>query len=271
MDEFCPLCASSKINHNRISNNLFKCLKCSAVFNTAALSLAYNDDYFITDYRKQYGRTYEDDFPQIYAAALTRLKRMKKIWPQTQRKSILDIGCALGFFLKAASDNGFTRIDGIEISDYAASYCKEKFGFDVKNEAFEKIIFTEKYDAVTAWYFIEHCSEPFKAIEKISAALAQNGLFAFSAPSVFGPMFHFHKNKWADSRPSDHIVDFSPRAARRALKHAGFRKVKIYAAGFHPERIISDHSFFFRFFSVVYKLFTKLTGYSDTIEVYAIK
>jgi len=269
MNESCPLCASLKTDN--ISNNLFKCLECGAVFNTSALPLAYNDDYFIADYLKQYGRTYEDDFPQIYNAALTRLKRIKKISPQTPRQSILDVGCALGFFLKAASDNGFTRTDGIEISAYAASYCREKFRFDVRNEAFEKIISIGTYDVITAWYFIEHCGEPFKVIEKISASLAENGVFAFSAPSVFGPMFSFHKDEWKASRPVDHVVDFNPKSARKTLKRAGFRKVKIYAAGLHPERIMRDNSFFFRLFSIIYKLFTKLTGYSDTIEVYAVK
>ena len=269
MNKFCPLCASSKASY--ISDNLFKCLKCGCVFNTAAFPLMYSDDYFTIDYLKQYGRTYEEDFPQIYNTALTRLKRIKKVSSQTPQKNILDIGCALGFFLKAAGNNGFTRTDGIEISPYAASYCREKFGFDVRNEAFEKITSIGTYDVITAWYFIEHCGEPFKAIKKISASLTKNGVFAFSAPSVFGPMFHFHKSGWAASRPPDHAIDFNPKSARKSLKRAGFRKVKIYAAGFHPERIMRDDSFFFRFFSVVYKLFTKLTGYSDTIEVYAVK
>ncbi|MCL1912259.1 MAG: class I SAM-dependent methyltransferase [Leptospirales bacterium] len=269
MNKFCPLCASPKADY--ISDNLFKCLKCGAVFNTAPLPLLYNDDYFTADYLKQYGRTYEEDFPQIYGAAQNRLERIKRISPQSRQKNILDIGCALGFFLKAASDNGFARTDGIEISAYAASYCREKFGFNVRNKAFEKITSIGKYDVITAWYFIEHCSEPFKTIEKISASLEKNGVFAFSAPSVFGPMFCFHKNEWAASRPSDHVVDFNPKSARKALKRAGFRKVKIYAAGFHPERIMRDNSFLFRIFSGVYKLFTRLTGYSDTIEVYAVK
>ena len=268
MDRSCPLCTSSKADC--VSDNIFKCLKCGSVFNTAVLPIAYNDDYFIVDYLKQYGRTYEEDFPQIYGMALTRLKRIKKI-SRTPQKSILDIGCALGFFLKAASDNGFTCTDGIEISAYAASYCRKKFGFNVKNESFEKITSIGTYDVITAWYFIEHCSEPFKTIEKISASLVKNGVFAFSAPSVFGPMFCLHKDKWAASRPVDHSVDFNPRSARRTLKRAGFRKIKIYAAGFHPERVMRSDRFFFRFFSAIYKLFTKLTGYSDTIEVYAVK
>ncbi|MDR3236919.1 MAG: class I SAM-dependent methyltransferase [Spirochaetia bacterium] len=268
MDSFCPLCDSAKIYP--VFDSLYRCRKCGCAFSGVSAPLAYDDDYFTAGYLKQYGRTYEDDFPQIYKTALVRMERIQKM-SAYRKERILDIGCALGFFLKAALDRGFASVKGIEISAYASNYCAEKFGFDVLREDFEKIPNLGIHDAITAWYFIEHCCEPFKAVEKIFASLAENGVFAFSAPSVFGPMYGFHKNEWAALRPSDHRVDFTPGSARRMLKRAGFKKVKIYAAGFHPERVISDKRFFYKAFCVIYNLFAKLTGYSDTIEVYAAK
>lgn len=263
----CPICGA--VSQKPLGKGLFLCEECRCAFNTAHEIPAYNEDYFTGDYLKQYGRTYEDDFEHIYKAGATRLSRIKDIGGQLG--SLLDIGCALGFFLKAALDAGYTPVRGIEISAYAAGYCKQKFGFDVAATSFEKTDFDNNYAAITCWYFLEHTADPKSAVEKISAALSQGGVFAFSAPSVFGPMFRRHRAEWLASRPVDHRVDFSPAAAKRLLAAAGFRKVRVYAGGIHPERVLHRTSRFYKPFAFVYRLFAQLTAYSDTIEVYGVK
>ena len=40
--------------------------------------------------------------------------------------SLLDIGSAMGFFLKSALDRGICNLLGIEISPFAADYCKRE-------------------------------------------------------------------------------------------------------------------------------------------------
>ena len=60
----CPICNSK--NFNSISQDLHKCKSCAIVFNSNYKQLQYNEEYFIGDYEKQYGKTYIDDFPNIY-------------------------------------------------------------------------------------------------------------------------------------------------------------------------------------------------------------
>ncbi len=108
-------------------------------------------------------------------------------------------------------------------------------------------------------------------MKRYTAALKKGGMLAFSAPSVFGPLYHFNRKQWISTHPADHRVDFSPASARKLLHRLGFRRWWVYPGGFHPERIISAKSFFFPFFSMLYRRFAGLTAYSDTIEVYAVK
>jgi hypothetical protein len=105
----CPLCASSKVRHIRNAPDYFsRCAVCGIAFNTAYAALDYDDSYFLGEYEKQYGRTYSDDYASIYALSLRRLDVIRSLMRSAEFSSVrvLDIGCAMGFFLKAALDRG---------------------------------------------------------------------------------------------------------------------------------------------------------------------
>jgi SAM-dependent methyltransferase len=213
------------------------------------------------------------DFDNIYKASL---KRISHILALCKRKNfsdmkILDIGSALGFFLKAASDLGAESVTGVEISSFAVNYCETKFGFKTINLPFENLTTQEKYDVITAWFFIEHCDDVFSVMKKIYSMLNDGGVFACSLPSIYGPQFVFEKEKWISEHPVDHKIDFSPKSIRKLLKSYGYSKIKIKPSGFHPERIIKKSNWLYFPFYFLYKCFTKITGFSDTMEVYAIK
>ena len=268
----CPLCGSVKTRH--AGGDLYRCGLCGGAFNEGYRPLDYGNDYFIEEYRNQYGRTYEEDFSQIYAMAQTRLKRILSLFqsdPHKSRASLLDIGSALGFFLKAARDSGFGPVKGIEISEYASQYCRERLDIEVENSPFDQVADPGTFSVITAWYFIEHCEDTLAVLEKIYGSLEEGGVLAFSAPSVFGPLYRFSRDQWISTHPTDHRVDFSPSAARKTLRSIGFRKIRVYPGGFHPERVLDRDSFFYPVFSMLYRRFADLTAYSDTIEVYAVK
>lgn len=270
----CPLCDTPSLTRALEGREyLMKCTRCGIVFNTLHHPLAYNDRYFIEDYRAQYGKTYEEDFDTIYRMSLLRLDTINSVLKHTSAAhspSLLDIGCALGFFMKAASDRGF-GVRGVEISPYGARYCREKFGMDVFQGAFDDFSTGDTFDVITAWYFLEHCADPLRVVERISGMLNAGGIFAFSAPSVFGPQFLFHRREWADTHPVDHRIDLSPRSVRAFLKRHGFRRVSVRPGGIHPERVMAKESFLYPAFSRLYNGISGLISFSDTMEVYAVK
>jgi len=266
----CPVCRKSF--DKQISIDLYKCSKCGLIFNTNCKSLSYDRDYFISDYQEQYGKTYLDDFDNIYKLSVIRLNNILKL-PKFQKDnmSVLDIGSAAGFFLKAAKDMGIKKLKGIEISEFASDYCKKNFSIDVIESPFENAEINEKFDIITSWFFIEHLIEPLKAMERVYLMLNDGGIFALAVPSCFGPMFFFTRDEWIKTHPTDHRIDLSPKAAKKILKNIGFKKVRIRKCGYHPERVVSKKNFLFKPFELCYRLFSSLTGFSDTIEIYAVK
>ena len=262
----CPICKDSR--SKQIANDIFLCKSCNILFNNAYQQLPYFADYFSAEYKNQYGKTYEDDHDAIYAASLLRIKKIKKLLNNNLAgKSLLDIGCALGFFCKAAKDSGFQLVEGLEISEYAAQYCKEKFSISVTSVDFEKFLTAKKYDVITAWYVMEHFANPFAMFQKVYSMLHNNGIFACTLPSYFGPLFYCHRDIWIKNHPVDHRIDVSPRGITQLLKNIGFVKVKCYPSGYHPERfcsLASKHK----------KIYIKLSDsicFSDTIMVIAKK
>ncbi|MCX8124162.1 MAG: class I SAM-dependent methyltransferase [Spirochaetes bacterium] len=220
------------------------------------------------EYTEQYGKTYEDDYESIYTAALFRLKLIKKfLGKDLSQKSLLDIGCALGFFCKAAQDIGFGIVEGLEISHYAASYCKSKFDIPVHVTGFEQFTSKRKYDVITAWFVIEHFVDPYARLLQIYNMLEDKGIFACSLPSYFGPLFYRHREQWILSHPQDHRIDVAPWSVKKILKNIGFFYVRCFPSGYHPERCGA--------IAQKYKnLYVKLSNYlcfSDTILVIAVK
>jgi 2-polyprenyl-3-methyl-5-hydroxy-6-metoxy-1,4-benzoquinol methylase len=271
----CPLCSKHSAKPVHTGNiNLLKCADCGIVFNSGFRAVSYDDNYFQDDYRKQYGKTYIEDFDNIYRYSIKRLEVIDSLLNNNDKKcdlGVLDIGSAAGFFLKAARDRGFGRVTGIEISEYASEYCRREFNIDVVNSSFEHASLDNYYDVITAWYFVEHNPDPGKVIGKIYSLLNDNGIFAFSVPSIFGPQYIFKKENWILSHPVDHRIDFSPASVKMYLGKIGFKKVLTVPAGIHPERIYLQKYPGYTFFSLLYKKLSELTSFSDTLEVYAVK
>jgi len=109
--ELCPICNSYV---NRITvfrdgfNNIFFCKKDKIIFRNSDYSSdkKYGPDYFITSYKSQYGKTYEEDRPNIDRLNKRRIKIIKKILKNVARPKLFEAGSALGFFLDLARSEG---------------------------------------------------------------------------------------------------------------------------------------------------------------------
>jgi SAM-dependent methyltransferase len=271
----CPICHSE--NYRGVYpgiEHLCRCRQCGAAFNREYRPREYHKSYFVDEYRSQYGKTYEEDAAAIKALSRNRLDRIfRLLGPQRERQSLrlLDIGSAMGFFLSEASEAGIGVVEGLEVSGYAAAYCRKRLKLSVRNSTFENARLTQRYDVITAWYFIEHCPDPGDAVRKIHGLLTKGGIFAMATPSLFGPLYMCDRRAWIESHPSDHRVDFSPRSIRRILAGAGFSGISVRAAGVHPERVLRRDSVFYGPFSGLYTGFSKIARFSDTMEVFAVR
>ncbi|MDR2842146.1 MAG: class I SAM-dependent methyltransferase [Spirochaetaceae bacterium] len=239
--------------------------------------IEYGEDYFFEQYKKQYGKTYLEDFPSLLEQGVRRLGNIKNI-AHNKNGSLLDIGCAYGAFLQAAMQEGFNPF-GIDISKQAVNYVvntlkipAEEFNF-AKTDLCENSVLKKQFDVVTLWYVIEHFENIPDILLKINSLLKSNGVLAFSTPSGSGISARVSFKKFLYRSPSDHFTILNPHRIKKLLKQFGFKAEKIVITGYHPERFplasrLTNTS------SILYKLLlfiSRLFKLGDTFEVYAVK
>ena len=77
---------------------------------------------------------------------------------------ILDVGCGTGHFLVKCLEKGWT-VKGIENNTNARNVLPAKISKDIV-EAFEPLIDqSEKFDIITMWHSLEHCTDLNAAIQ----------------------------------------------------------------------------------------------------------
>ncbi len=283
-EHVCPLCGQHEgfdtIECRTENKTVRRCSICGILYPswTTGGVLQYDKSYFFEEYKKQYGKTYLEDFEQIKNMGLERVNRIKSLLPKNHKKKVLDVGCAYGPFLQAAKDNRFLSY-GIDISSDAASYVSSVLKIPSCSAAYPNIDTNKefqiaKFDAVTMWFVIEHFQNLNSVLVKTRELLNDGGVFVFSTPNASGVTRTFSPKKFFSQSPLDHYTLWELRNCRRILKRYGFKVKKIICTGHHSERFPLIQRAGTEKGSLLFKLFTILSrvfSLGDTFEVYCIK
>lgn len=285
----CPVCQN---HHNSNSDCVVarttlhtfrRCYNCGMLYMSwtfDAEDTKYNESYFFDDYKKQYGKTYLDDFTQIKSQCVRRTSIADMIYRKAHKKvvtpTVLDIGCAFGPYLDAANDAGW-QVFGTDASKEAVDYVQNSLHYPAvvsKFPSFDPSIAfgVKQFDCVTMWYVIEHFQNLDSVLKAVSKILKVGGVFAFSTPSASGVSGRFNTQSFFQNSPADHYTLWEPVRAASILKKYGFRLEKTVSTGHHPERFPSlkdkkRSGLKWTFYSAM----SKILGLGDTFEVYCIK
>jgi 2-polyprenyl-3-methyl-5-hydroxy-6-metoxy-1,4-benzoquinol methylase/spore coat polysaccharide biosynthesis predicted glycosyltransferase SpsG len=252
--------------------------------------IEYGREYFFDLYKKQYGKTYIEDFPNLVNMARRRIAVIKKLMGQVANNvpHILDIGCAYGPFLAAAKEAGFSPL-GIDPAEDAVRYVTETLAIpaiqghfpDCLNQQLSSSSPTPhsplpipQFDTVTLWFVIEHFQDCAMALAEIRKILKPGGTLAFATPSFSGISGRASLARFLKQSPADHWTVWSPRICKKALKTQGFDVKKIVVSGHHPERfpIIGKYAHNKKkLLCSVLMAISRMFSLGDTFEVYAKK
>ena len=295
----CPVCgANARLRSvSRFSERTYRrCSRCGVIYmdRTCPPPIEYERKYFFDFYKKQYGRTYLEDFPNIKAAGKRRLKIIKSLLNdvshsqklnhvQSAELTLLDIGCAYGPFLEAAHEEGFSP-SGIDPAKDAICYVQQTLGIPAVQGFFPNSPLptpysplptphSPLYDVVTLWFVIEHFTDCVSVLAAIRNILKPYGILAFSTPSYSG-ISGSNLNNFLLTSPADHWTVWSPKMCKKAITLAGFKVKKIVICGCHPERFPLLGKFAKSKKSPLYWLLlavSKFFSLGDTFEVYAVR
>ena len=281
----CPVCGNT-VNPAILRDaerTFYRCKSCRIIYREAfnRSGMRYDEHYFFEEYRRQYGKSYLEDYRAIRKAGLQRaqrinrvLKRHRKAGNQHQPADLLDVGCAYGPFLDAARACGF-RVTGLDVAAAAVQHVRYELRFPVILGSVEEQKTRDRWspaslDALTMWYVVEHIQELPKVLRWIGTVVRPGGALALSTPNGAGISALKNRSTFLARSPKDHVTIWTAPIARRVLRRHGFRVVRIVGTGHHPERFPGCAGV--KPGTALYRLlygFSRVFRLGDTFEVYA--
>ncbi len=142
-----------------------------------------------------------------------------------KKGSLLDVGCAAGFFLKVAKDSGWNVL-GIEPNKWLGDYGRKKFDVEVLSSTLEEAKLGDKrFDIITMWDVLEHMPNPKSGLLEANRVMKDDGVLIISYPdygSIFSKIFG---RKWWFFL-SHHLYYFTPKTLEKMLNETGFKVIK---------------------------------------------
>ncbi len=139
---------------------------------------------------------------------------------------VLDYGCGPGYFLAECRDHGF-ECTGIELSDVAAQYARERLGLEIRTSP--KIALAAlpdgEFSLVTAWAVLEHAQSPRDLLAGLARVTASGGVLCLSVPNLRCWRRLVEGGRWFNMRNPTHLSFFRRKGLERLLHELGLESV----------------------------------------------
>ncbi|MGB1287951.1 MAG: class I SAM-dependent methyltransferase [Aggregatilineales bacterium] len=205
---------------------LVQCQHCELVYvgsqpDADELHALYSESYFHNDESGEVG--YSDYIGDEINIRKTSRKRLKHLSQFITGGRMMDVGCAMGFFIDEASKQGFD-VEGLDVSQFATEYVEKHFGHEVHTGSLLVQDFeSSAYDMVTMYDVIEHVPDPKAYMEKVADMLKPGGIYELATPDVGSFPAKLAGSHWIGYKLADeHVYYFSVATLKKMLGDAGF-------------------------------------------------
>src|SRR5262245_35407889 len=164
---------------------------------------------------------YLADGDNILRSSRLRLDRIERVLGKRDG-DLLDVGCATGFFLKAAAERGFTP-HGVDISRYCVDHIVEPAA-RVHCGTLEGARYpTARFDVITMWDVIEHLKDPARALSECRRIVKSDGALVVMTPNIESVIARVTRTRWVCYEdPHIHLFYYGPAQITRELDRAGW-------------------------------------------------
>lgn len=175
----------------------------------------------------QYYDTAETERERLLREASQRLRRLDHMSSRFGlARRILDVGCASGYFVKQASDQGW-QATGLDRSTELTKRAREYSGAEVLCGILEDIGLVDggPYPIVTAWEVLEHTIDPRAFFAALVRNVTAGGLIALSTPLANGVPALVLGDRFPMLTPPEHLSLFTRRSLNLLAGEFGCEEV----------------------------------------------
>ena len=193
---------------------------------TERLHQMYQEEYWASDRAMEFGYSaYLAEEPLYRRTYRRRMSVIRRYKPQPG--ALLDVGCAAGFFLSVAAEEGW-RPTGVELSAPMVEYAATKLHLhDVRRgDLLSLELPGHAFDVITLWDVLEHLEDPPAHLRAARHLLAPDGILVIETQNVASSFARLLGRRWQHYKHAEHLYHFDPRTLERLLTEAGFAVVE---------------------------------------------
>lgn len=150
-----------------------------------------------------------------------RLAEIRRVAPNA--KTILDIGCAAGFFLDCCREHGYETY-GLEISSWGYGIATGKLKLTVLKKHISELKKGEipAIDVVTMYDILEHTENPRSDLSEIKGVMKDGGTIIINLPNLDSFISKVTGAQWNKLIPPNHTYFFTQPTLRKLVEGVGF-------------------------------------------------
>ncbi|RMI25178.1 MAG: class I SAM-dependent methyltransferase, partial [Calditrichaeota bacterium] len=156
---------------------------------------------------------------------LRRKRRLVEGMLPAHARTLLDVGCGTGYFLKHMQDHGW-QVQGIEPEARAREYARQRFQLRVEPPEQLFALPEAGFHAITLWHVLEHIHRLQDYLRRIGELLNEEGRLFVALPNHTSFDGEYYREFWAAYDVPRHLWHFSPGAFTGLMKKHGFEMVQ---------------------------------------------
>lgn len=150
--------------------------------------------------------------------------------------SVLELGCAHGFFLNYLQQQGVKSLFGVDVSAEAIEYARENHGnFFSLNEPPADF----QYNCLLMWDLWEHLSAPQETLRKYAERLPSGGFVALTTVDAASAVARLRGRSWRQIHPPSHLHYPTRKALRQTFEKMNFAVLE--QKSFSPARSLEAY------------------------------
>ena len=218
----CPLCGSTQMNSylsckdylaSKETFDIYKCQSCSFAFTQDFPVEAEIGKYYDAPEYVSHSDTNKGIINYLYhkvrKISLKSKARLVSHFSGLKKGILLDIGSGTGYFLNKMKEHKWL-VTGVEKSDGARLYAKQKFDIDTQVSDYLYEIAPESKDVITMWHVLEHLEKLDDVMSKIVNIVKDEGTILIALPNKDSLDASHYKEYWAAYDVPRHLWHFSP-------------------------------------------------------------
>jgi 2-polyprenyl-3-methyl-5-hydroxy-6-metoxy-1,4-benzoquinol methylase len=185
-------------------------------------------DYYASENYISHSSASTDVVSKIYhfVRNYTHKQKYKLLQKYSSGKTILDIGCATGEFLKYCSSQGMKTL-GIEPNEKARKIAETRYKLEVSDEPDIRNFESGSMDMVTMWHVLEHVPDINQRMADIFRLLKIDGVAFIALPNHASYDAAYYYRYWAAWDVPRHLFHFSRKSLPALAAKHEFRVVDI--------------------------------------------